>query len=106
MASVVRWTWDKAQAGWTGFADRVSERAEAFIEMQQQAHDAAAGGGGAAGNGGARVNIDFPAFWSFIGSRYTIALLLCAALANRIIAIIASQSANTLPKFSQNKSTC
>lgn len=89
MAGVVRWTWDKAQAGWTGFADRVTERAEAFIEMQQRAHDAAAGGGAAANNaGGARVSIDFPAFWSFIGSRYTIALLLCAALANRIIAIV------------------
>jgi hypothetical protein len=53
--------------------------------MYEQAHEQP----GAAGANGAGVHhVDFPAFWSFIGSRYTVGLVLCTGLANRIMAIV------------------
>jgi hypothetical protein len=87
MAAVVRWTWDKTQAGWSAISGRISDRAEALVAMYEQAHEQPRAGG-TPGGGAGGVTIDFPAFWSFIGSRYTVALILCTGLANRIIAIV------------------
>lgn len=85
MAAVVRWTWDRTQAGWSAIAGRVSDRADALVAMYEQAHEQPRAGGA---HGGAGATVDFPAFWSFVGSRYTVALILCTGLANRIIAIV------------------
>lgn len=85
MAGLIRWSWDKAATGWTAFADRISDRAEALVAMYDQATEQPAGGGPQAGR---PANIEFPAFWSFIGSRYTVAFILCTGLANRIIAVV------------------
>lgn len=87
MAGIARWTLAKARAGWASFAGRVDQHAEAFIRAQQLAHNPAAEGAGAR-NAAAAPTVDFPAFYAFISSRYTVALLLCAALANRIIAVV------------------
>lgn len=85
MAGVVRWTLDTTRAGWTALSDRISDRAEALVAMYEQAQEQPGGGGR---NGSAAATVDFPAFWSFIGSRYTVALILCTGLANRIIAVV------------------
>ena len=60
------------------------------------AASAGAGGGGGgtanaatgAGNGGRPTHLDFPSFWHFFTSRYSIVLLILSLLVNRIHAVV------------------
>jgi hypothetical protein len=85
MQAAARWTWDKSRAGWSGVISRLSTRAGALANLHHHADGATTT---STSEMIGRSNTDFPAFWSFLASRYTVALIICAALANRIIAIV------------------